>query len=111
MAQGAGALLTGLGNLLDPFSKPIAIIFAAWIAKEGIEDVWNYIDGKINEKDRNLAADYVLYIQAYDAAIETGSQIGPSKPPLTAEEYADKFDKDYVTNWDNFLDWLHPADA
>jgi len=119
IAQSAGALLTGLGNLLDPFSKPIAVIFAAWIAKEGIEDVWNYIDGKINQKDRNLAADYVLYLQAYNAATEaerlSDRDIYPDKPepkpPMTEKEYAKKFNKDYVTNWDNFLAWLHPADA
>ena len=107
VAQSAGALLSGIGNLLDPFSKPIAVIFAAWIAKEGIEDVWNWIDGKINEKDRKLGLDYVRYLDAYNAAVAAGAD--PGAGPMTAEEYAKKFDKDYATNWDNVLAWLSPS--
>jgi hypothetical protein len=107
-ANGIGSILSGVGNLLNPFSAVIAAIFAAWIAEEGIKDVWAWIDGKLKEKDRRLTSDYLAYLEAYEAAVATGGS-PDSGPPMTEREFKKKFEKDYETNWDQFITWLSPS--
>lgn len=105
-AEGIGSILSGVGNLLNPFSTLIAALFAAWIAKEGIEDLWKWIDDKLKEKDRRLSADYLAYLDAFNSVPED-QRIGQT--PMTEREYAKKFDRDYQTNWDKLSAWLSPS--
>ena len=106
-AEGIGSILSGVGNLLNPFSTVIASLFAAWIAKEGIEDLWKWIDDKLKEKDRRLSADYLAYLDAHNSAVAAGAD--PGAGPMTEREYKKKFDKDYQTNWDKFSAWFSPS--
>jgi len=41
-----GNVLSGVGAVLAPFSAVISAIFAAWIAKEGVEAVVEWLDSK-----------------------------------------------------------------
>jgi len=97
IAKGVGDILGGVGAVLAPFSNIFGAIFAAWIAKEGIEDVMNWARKKVTEKDRKLEADWVLYVEAHNAAVAAGGS-PESGPPITLEEYKKKFSGDYVTN-------------
>jgi len=106
-AEGIGSILSGVGNLLNPFSTLIAALFAAWIAKEGIEDLWNWIDDKLKEKDKRLSADYLAYLDAFNSAVAGGADAGAG--PMTEREYKKKFDKDYQTRWDKFSAWFSPT--
>ena len=107
-ANGIGSVLSGVGNLLNPFSTLIAALFAAWIAKEGIEDLWKWIDGKLKEKDKRLSADYMAYLDAYNSAVAAGADPRPGGP-MTEREYKKEFDHEYMTNWDKFSSWFSPT--
>jgi len=107
-AQGVGSILSGVGNILNPFSTAISAFVAAWIAKEGIENVWKWANDKLNEKDKKLSADYLAYLDAYNSVpVELRSP--NAGPPMSEAEYKKKFEKDYKTRWDKFSDWMSPT--
>jgi lysozyme family protein len=106
-ANGIGSILSGVGNLLNPFSTLITGLIAAWIAKEGIEDLWEWINDKLKEKDKRLSADYLAYLDARNGAIAAGAD--PGVGPMTEQEYKKEFDHEYMTNWDKISAWFSPT--
>ena len=61
-AQGTGAVLSGVGAVLAPFGVVLSGVLAAWIAKEGVEEIFNWIDTKRVEtksiNDSNFQNEY-----------------------------------------------------
>jgi len=111
LASGAGAILSGVGDLLNPFGRALGLIVAAWIAKDGIEGIVDWANKKMGEKDRRLASDYVKYLEAYHSANPAyDREMFPDKPapkpPMTEKEYNKKFNEEYETNWDQFLNYM-----
>jgi hypothetical protein len=53
-AEGAGAVLSGAGAVLAPFGVVLSGVLAAWIAKEGIDEMFNWLDTKrVENKSKN----------------------------------------------------------
>jgi hypothetical protein len=93
LAKGAGALLTGAGALIAPLGGALTAIIAAYVAKEGIEDILDWGLDKIGEKDRVIDDEYVAYLNtrqaAIDATLPDGTLLnpGPHDPPMTRSDY------------------------
>jgi hypothetical protein len=109
LAEGAGAILSGVGAMMAPFGKALAAIIAAYVAKEGVEDILGWAARKTGEKNRRIDAEYAAYL-ATKAAAESATRPdgtllnpGPHDPPMSRREYEIIHGRANMTNWERLM--------
>ena len=111
MVNAVGKVGQAAGALIAPFAGALTAIVAAYIAKEGIEDITGWAANKLGEKELVLADGYAQYLAAAAAArgavYPPGHDLegqplspGPHRPDMTRAEYDAIYEKTAMTNWE-----------
>ena len=105
LVRGAGSILSGIGTVLAPFAGGITAIMAAYIAKEGLEDVTDWAKAKLSEQEDVIDDEYAQYLRVRAAAMAlTDAEGNPLNPnsqntrPMTRAEYEQVHGRANLTN-------------